>query len=54
MNMARLGYSNLLSLAEQSELDIFLTENIYIYHIHPSKFLIAILVFFIKKRDNSL
>ena len=43
-----------LSLAEQSELDIFLSENLCTGQIHPSKLFITTLVFFTKKKDSSL
>lgn len=43
----------LLSM-EQSVLDTFLAENLYTDHIYSLKFLIAMLVFFIKKKNRSL
>ena len=43
-----------LSLVEQTELDIFLEENLYTSCICPFKSPIAILVFFIKKKNSSL
>ena len=43
-----------LSPVEQKELDSFLEENLYTRRIHPSKFPMAALVFFIKKKDGSL
>ena len=43
-----------LSPVEQKELDSFLEENLYTGRIHPSKFPMAALVFFIKKKDGSL
>jgi len=39
---------------EQKELDQFILENLQTGHIHPSKSLMASLVFFIKKKDGSL
>ncbi|KAG5715657.1 hypothetical protein E4T56_gene549 [Termitomyces sp. T112] len=39
---------------EQDKLDAFLQENLDSGHIYPSKFLMASLVFFIKKKDGSL
>ncbi|KNZ73970.1 hypothetical protein J132_09001 [Termitomyces sp. J132] len=39
---------------EQDKLDAFLQENLDSGHIHPFKFLMASLVFFIKKKDGSL
>ena len=44
----------LLSLAEQLELNTFLVENFCIGYIYFFKFLIAILVFFIKKKNGFL
>ena len=43
-----------LSLAEQSELDIFLSENLCTSQIYPSKLSMTTLVFFTKKKDSSL
>ena len=43
-----------LSLKEQLELDAFLEENLCTRRIHPSKSLMASLVFFIKKKDGLL
>ncbi|KNZ79206.1 hypothetical protein J132_09717 [Termitomyces sp. J132] len=43
-----------LTPREQDELDAFLQENFDSSHIRPSKFLMASLVFFIKKKDGSL
>ena len=43
-----------LSLVEQKELDSFLEENLRTGQICPSKFPMAALVFFIKKKDGSL
>src|SRR5258705_13045785 len=43
-----------LSPAEQKELDEFLRENLANGHIHPSKSLIRVPVFFIKKKEGSL
>ncbi|KAG5335985.1 hypothetical protein C0989_012413 [Termitomyces sp. Mn162] len=39
---------------EQGKLNAFLQENLDSSHIHPSKSLMASLVFFIKKKDGSL
>jgi len=41
-----------LLFIEQSELDKFITENLSIDWIKSSKFSIAILVFFIKKKNS--
>jgi len=41
-----------LSPVEQKELDSFLKENLHTGQIYPSKFPIAALVFFIKKKDG--
>jgi len=43
-----------LFLVEQKELNVFLEENLWTRCIRPSNSLMAALVFFIKKRDNSL
>jgi len=43
-----------LALTEQKELDQFLKENLETGRIHPSKSLMASLVFFIKKKDSTL
>jgi len=43
-----------LAPMEQKELDQFLKENLETGQIHPSKSLIASLVFFIKKKDGTL
>ena len=43
-----------LSLIEQSELDVFITENLCTGQIQPSKSSMAAPVFFIKKKDGSL
>ena len=43
-----------LSLAEQSELDIFLSENLCTSQIYPSKLSMTTPVFFTKKKDSSL
>ena len=43
-----------LALMEQKELDQFLKENLETGRIHPSKSLMASLVFFIKKEDGTL
>jgi len=43
-----------LSLVEQKELDSFLEENLHTGWIRPSKSSMAVLVFFIKKKDGSL
>jgi len=43
-----------LSPLEQTELDVFLEENLCTRRIRPSKFPIAAPVFFIKKKDGSL
>ena len=43
-----------LSPLEQAELDTFLEENLHTGWIQPSKFPIATLVFFIKKKDGLL
>jgi len=43
-----------LSLVEQKELDSFLEENLYTRRIHSSKSPMAVLVFFIKKKNGSL
>jgi len=44
----------LLAPSEQKELDQFILENLQIGRIHPSKSLMALPVFFIKKKDGSL
>ena len=44
----------LLSLVKQSEIDVFPAKNLYTDHIHPSKFPIAMPVFFIKKKNSFL
>jgi len=43
-----------LSLAEQLELNIFLSENLCTGQIHPSKLSMTTSVFFIKKKNSSL
>ncbi|KNZ81308.1 hypothetical protein J132_02080, partial [Termitomyces sp. J132] len=43
-----------LASREQDELNAFLQENLDSGHIHLSKFPMASLVFFIKKKDGSL
>jgi len=43
-----------LSPLEQAELDVFLEENLCTGRIQPSKFPMAALMFFIKKKDSSL
>jgi len=43
-----------LALTEWKELDQFLKENLETGQIHPSKFLMASPVFFIKKKDGTL
>ena len=43
-----------ISPVEQKELDDFLDKNLSSSHIHPSKLLMASLVFFIKKKDGKL
>jgi len=44
----------LLFPVEQKELDFFLEENLHTRQICPSKSLMAVPVFFIKKKDGSL
>jgi len=44
----------LLFSVEQSELDIFLSENFCTEQIYPSKSPVAALMFFIKKKNSSL
>jgi len=44
----------LLSPVKQTELDAFITKNLYIGRIKLSKFPIVMLVFFIKKKDSLL
>src|SRR5882724_5268047 len=43
-----------LSPVEQKQLDDFMDENLKSQCVHPSKLLMASLVFFIKKKDGSL
>jgi hypothetical protein len=43
-----------ISLLEQKELDVFIAEGLSTGRIHPSKFPIALPVFFIKKKDGAL
>jgi len=50
----KLSKMYLLSLAEQTELNGFLEENLCMGCIYPLRSPIAVLVFFIKKKDSSL
>jgi hypothetical protein len=43
-----------ISLLEQKELDAFIVEGLSTGCIHPSKSLMALLVFFVKKKDGAL